>query len=834
MNPPASTGLAGRLAPAHRGHATGHAAPVAAVSFLLAAACLLVLVSPIPDVGYHDAPAPPATPPRTEPVNEASPPEPAPPPAAFAPARPEDPLELIVVRENDPRLLCLAAPLASNAGGGGPRPAVVAVGSPPGAEAIDLVRRLNPRRALVLTTEQDPDLARRLEHLPADVWIGGGDLPQAAGALAKQFWKTANRIVLAPAEDPDCLLTASVLAVHLNAPLLPLGGRPQRLSEQLDALQAATVLAVMPEVGEEPAWAGMLKQTVTLLDPPAARRLVVEALGAANIRNVILAREPAGDGAAGAASWIAPHLSVCRGAPVVLCDEIDGRTAEQRVQALVREHKLAPRSVTILGDPASIGTVTVRDPARLGNYEVEVEPCSGPGAGGAATWGVGRIPTRTLRGATFLVARTIARDRLLARKRFRVLTVANPSTEYGPLPLCETVSRLTAEEFKNRRVAITESYGKAADHQATLQAATKARLILFQGHITDQLLFTAPTPPGGDWGEPVPDADPGFFMGEPTTGDQDPEPRDAKPVDGPEEPTDVPPLQPEPPVGDLDEPADPPEEHGERAEDPVDDPADPEPDGPAPAPEDAAPLPAPKPQPPLEGLPLVVLQSCHSLEEETARVVFERGGVALVGSTTNIHSASGSAFIKAFCDAALNREATAGEALRDARNYFFCLAELKAKRGHTQQAKVVRAALSFRLWGDPEMRVCHGRVRPPRRRPVRVRFGPPDRIVITLPARRLPECRTEKYRARMFPGSQAAGIVKSAKGRPRRRLMPLYFERLPLPDGFIERGFTRLRRAEDQGARAVFLIDDLRRHLYVAYFPKKERARATFTLQLEP
>ena len=47
-------------------------------------------------------------------------------------------------------------------------------------------------------------------------------------------------------------------------------------------------------------------------------------------------------------------------------------------------------------------------------------------------------------------------------------------------------------------------------------------------------------------------------------------------------------------------------------------------------------------------------------------------------------------------------------------------------------------ALSFRLWGDPELVVFPGGVGKPREAPVAIRAGGPDRLTITVPARRTP------------------------------------------------------------------------------------------------
>ena len=284
-----------------------------------------------------------------------------------------------------------------------------------------------------------------------------------------------------------------------------------------------------------------------------------------------------------------------------------------------------------------------------------------------------------------------------------------------------------------------------------------------------------------------------------------------------------------------------------------------------------------------ERLPIVILQSCHSLEESRADTILRAGGAAVIGSVTSIHSASGSSFVKALLDGALYRGETLGEALRDARNYFLCLQDLKQRRGHTQQAKGHRVALSFRLWGDPELRLAPAMGLKPRRPPVKAAWSGGDEIRVKVPRRRLPECRTETYVARVFPGSQAAGVVRRIKDKPYRRLTPFYFFRLPMPrsqvdgeasaaeetEGSARRGsrsedgehaglgigatqredagletsatqdaglamdrYSRIERDGDESPRAVYRVDSVQRSLYVLYFPGKERYGEEIVLKL--
>jgi len=208
------------------------------------------------------------------------------------------------------------------------------------------------------------------------------------------------------------------------------------------------------------------------------------------------------------------------------------------------------------------------------------------------------------------------------------------------------------------------------------------------------------------------------------------------------------------------------------------------------------------------------------------------GCIALVGSTTNVHSASGSAFVKVLVDGILYRNATLGEALRDARNYFFCLADLKVRRGHSQQAKACRVSLSFRLWGDPELRVFPRELRPPRRPPPKAAWEENGKLRVTLPGRRLPTARTQQYLARLFPGAEAAGIVKRLKKREARRISPIYYFRLKLPAGFAADDLEGLVRDGQATTRGVFRLDDGNRFLHGVYFPCKETRNEDFLLRL--
>ena len=70
--------------------------------------------------------------------------------------------------------------------------------------------------------------------------------------------------------------------------------------------------------------------------------------------------------------------------------------------------------------------------------------------------------------------------------------VANSGAARRSLPLCETISRVTAAEFKNFGMHVDEFYGKLTDSPEILTAARSANLILYEGHVSYQDLIDEP------------------------------------------------------------------------------------------------------------------------------------------------------------------------------------------------------------------------------------------------------------------------------------------------------------------------------------------------------
>ncbi len=230
--------------------------------------------------------------------------------------------------------------------------------------------------------------------------------------------------------------------------------------------------------------------------------------------------------------------------------------------------------------------------------------------------------------------------------------------------------------------------------------------------------------------------------------------------------------------------------------------------------------------------PFVALQSCHSLEN--AELLLNKGVSGIIGSCSKIHSASGSAFIKAYFDAILYENVNTGEALRDAKNYALSLVKLKCARGHLEHDKTMRVALSFRLVGDPEVELFAGQLQPPQNHRVSAQFIDQRTIEISTPSTYYPLVETKGYQIKLFPGAEAAGIVSRMKNGPTivRKIHPLFFFRLDIPPNRSDKKFE-FGDCRKNTARTISLIDPFNRWIYVMHYPRTVTENKTITLKFK-
>ena len=103
-----------------------------------------------------------------------------------------------------------------------------------------------------------------------------------------------------------------------------------------------------------------------------------------------------------------------------------------------------------------------RQSPRPSKYRVNTEPFVPTQVGVVGSFGVGRIPLQSLADASVLFARGLLQG-AAGRQPPARRADGEQFRSARPLPLCETISRVTAEEYKNCRVPVDEFYGKLAD-----------------------------------------------------------------------------------------------------------------------------------------------------------------------------------------------------------------------------------------------------------------------------------------------------------------------------------------------------------------------------------
>ena len=234
-----------------------------------------------------------------------------------------------------------------------------------------------------------------------------------------------------------------------------------------------------------------------------------------------------------------------------------------------------------------------------------------------------------------------------------------------------------------------------------------------------------------------------------------------------------------------------------------------------------------------ERLPFLILQSCNSLDDPD--MLLTRGITGIIGSSTRVHSASGSSFIKAYLDSTLYQDLTAGEALRDAKNYFLSIVKLKELRGHLEQPKTMRVALTFRLWGDPESKLFYKKLPSPTRPTVQTRVTDGKSLEFITPSNKYKQIKNGFYHLPYFPGAQTAGVVTVSKNPDKisRRINAFYFARIPVDGVWKDRTQFDVILKNPSSPRSVSLEDPMNRWVYFVHFPFKIKNNEKILLRLQ-
>ncbi len=170
---------------------------------------------------------------------------------------------------------------------------------------------------------------------------------------------------------------------------------------------------------------------------------------------------------------------------------------------------------------------------------------------------------------------------------------------------------------------------------------------------------------------------------------------------------------------------------------------------------------------------LVVLQGCYTFDRSDPFILMDKGTIAIVGTSTAIYSAPGSALARAFFDALLYENADLGTATRNARNFLLALTHLQRARKHADWRKTYRAALAFALWGDPTLRPGLGTVEPKLAPMTWARDE--NGLTLAIPARGLERVVVGPYVAEPPPRSMLSGLLLREAGTERRRVKELFF-----------------------------------------------------------
>ena len=151
--------------------------------------------------------------------------------------------DLLVVSEDEPWSIALAAPVAARFRRGDSVPLVVALSEVPTRGGLAHWAGPTPAAGGAGARAADAVGAR-----PGEARAGGGDDwiagPEASLRVARRFWKRCRAAVVAPADDAEAIILGSALAAGRGVPLI--------LRDRRDSGEAAA--AALAELGVRRVW----------------------------------------------------------------------------------------------------------------------------------------------------------------------------------------------------------------------------------------------------------------------------------------------------------------------------------------------------------------------------------------------------------------------------------------------------------------------------------------------------------------------------------------------------------------------------------------------------
>jgi hypothetical protein len=312
----------------------------------------------------------------------------------------------------------------------------------------------------------------------------------------RSLFPKAERAVVCPSRPRGLLLQAACLAAALKAPLVLATGEVRaevelrRRLRRWKTREVYVVGATARAVGELPD-----VRRFVLKDEAAVAGAHRQVLGDRGPIQGLVVANPADEAPGlGGMSVLAPWV-VAQHRSILLLTNDRGDNVPAVVGAAIREPEVRRANyLTLVASLRAIPTERRPNPAAGKDLEIEMEPLTPTGAE-PFSFATGRL----FHGDPAVVALMLARRHLVARKTapLRALVVSNPG---GGLPLLETFSRNTAQEFHNAGLRTTALFDREVTGAEVRRLLPEQDVFLWEGH--HETLVRRYGLPG--WGEPLP------------------------------------------------------------------------------------------------------------------------------------------------------------------------------------------------------------------------------------------------------------------------------------------------------------------------------------------
>jgi hypothetical protein len=313
---------------------------------------------------------------------------------------------------------------------------------------------------------------------------------QAAGALdwkhgvPDDLWKTlfpqADEVIVCAPAPRRLLLQAACLAGAAGAPLFILEGRPHesdKLRRQLAVWRTRKVYAVGDQAGL--VCRNLAKIESQLLpDEEAVVAAHLHLQVKSPIQTLVLAN-PADTGPKQAGmSSLAPWIAAQRRGVLLLTGDKGEDAGALITAALGNPHLAEAENVIFVADLKAIPMATRPNPLAGKDVTISMEPPV-PHETDPFTFATGRLFDED----PAVVALMLARQRLLVESKGprKALIASNPG---GGLPLLETISRSTANEFRNAGYQTTALFHNDVHKDELRRLLPEQDIFLWEGHLS--------------------------------------------------------------------------------------------------------------------------------------------------------------------------------------------------------------------------------------------------------------------------------------------------------------------------------------------------------------